>query len=129
MPQEELGTWNFQWQPFFLSFPRTQSSTQPTFLVPCLSCPLLISATAMEDSSVEAQIPLAPSCLKCRGTEFLSVFCPHKLPGLPESAWFLQSHPGSVKELMYLRSVSTSSGWKPCPLRGSSGRHPALVSI
>ena len=23
MPQEELGTWNFQWQPFFLSFPRT----------------------------------------------------------------------------------------------------------
>lgn len=86
MPQEELGTWNFQWQPSSWVFLGPQSSTQQTLLVPCFSCPLLSSATAMEDSCVEAQVPLAPCCLKCRGTEFLSVSCPHKLSGLPESA-------------------------------------------
>lgn len=39
----------------------------------------------------EAQIHQEASYLRCRSTEFLSVFCPQDLPELPPYGWLLKT--------------------------------------
>lgn len=57
---------------------------------------------------MEVQNHLTMSDLKCIAAEFLLHSALKALSELPEFAWLLQKLPGNVRELIYLKSISTN---------------------
>lgn len=118
--------------PLLWAFQGVQRSTQQILLVPHISCPLPISASAVRDSAMEAQIHLSTFYLKCRGAGFLFWVLSSRpfisCQSLPGSCGGSLEMSGSWCAWSEAQPTEDESLWinspVPCPL----GEHYVLIS-